>query len=325
MNRSRWIGSVLIIFLIPTITWGQGNFPRDTSFTVYSAWIKVVKDFPKATIVKPVATNEVLHMPDQVYRVRQNRVLRMDVFRPTAKGLEKCPAVLMVHGGGWRSGDKSHLLPMAQYLAGNNYVAATVEHHLSVEAIFPAAIYDLKEAVKFLKHNARVYGIDTTKIAVLGCSSGATLASFVAVTMGMDKFEDPESVYPGYSSGVQALVNIDGIVDFTHPAESGKDLDPDKPSAAAMFLGATFKQKPELWQEASPLNYVDQKTPPTLFVNSSIPRFHAGRDSFIHVLNQYGTYNEVHTIDNTPHPFWLFFPWFDQAGAYVLNFLNQVF
>lgn len=325
MNTRSRLSSFLIIFLIPAISWGQVSFLRDTSFTVYSAWNKVIKDFPQAKIVKPIITTDVLCMPNQVYRVRENRMLHMDVFRPAGKELLKRPAVLMVHGGGWRSGDKSHLVPMAQYLAMNNYVAATVEHRLSVEAIFPAAIYDIKEAVRFLKHNARLYGIDTTRIAVLGCSSGATLASFVASTNDISMFDDPESVYTQHSSKVQALINIDGILDFTHPAESGKDLDPNKPSAAAMFLGATFRQKPELWQEASPINYVDQKTPPTLFVNSSIPRFHAGRDSFIHVLNQHGTYSEIHTINNTPHPFWLFFPWFDEAATYVVSFLNRVF
>lgn len=305
--------------------WGQNEFPKDTSFSVNSVGKKIKKGFPQASPVKEIVSGEFLSLRDQVYRVRSNRKLRMDVFLPNKEFGKKRPVVMMIHGGGWRSGNKSHLVPMAQQLAIDGYVTASVEYRLSMEAIYPAAIYDLKEAIRFLKHNSDIYGIDTTKIAVLGCSSGATLASFMAATAGITKFNDPESVYSHYSSKVQVLVNIDGVVDYTDPNESRKITNPKKPSAASLFFGVSYQENPELWKEASPINYVDEHMPTTLYINSALPRFHAGRDSLFHILDKNKTYYEAHTIENTPHPFWLFHPWFEETHDYILNFLNTVF
>lgn len=143
-------------------------------------------------------------------------------------------------------------------------------------------------------------------------------------TGDLKKFEDTESGSP-YSSNVQAIVNIDGILDFTNPAESGKDALPTKPSAGKAWFGSSFKEKPELWIEASPINYVNAACPPILFINSSLARFHAGRDLMIEKLNRLKIYSEVRTIDNTPHPFWLFHPWFDETTTYMLKFLYKTF
>lgn len=314
-----------LLLAIPFAGKSQNEFPRDTSFTVWSSWQKIKKDFPQARPVKPIKSDQFLSLPDQVYRVRDNRILRMDVFIPNSDPEKKRPLVMMIHGGGWRSGNKSHLVPMAQQLAIDGYVTATVEYRLSAEALYPAGMHDVKEALRFLKQNANVYRIDTSRVAVLGCSSGAQQASLMATTDKLTKFDDPASVYPHISAEVQALINVDGIVDFTDPNESAKDENPAKPSTGTLWFGATYKQAPEKWVEASPIQYAGKDTPPTLYVNSALPRFHAGRDELFKILDQYGIYHEQHTIENTPHPFWLFHPWFDEAHEHILNFLNEIF
>lgn len=316
---------MLLLLSLPVLARSQNDFPRDTSFTVWSAWQKIKAEFPQAVPVKPIASDRFLSLPDQVYRVRNNRLLHMDVFIPNAEPGPKRPAVLLIHGGGWRSGSKSHQVPMAQQLAADGYVAAAVEYRLSAEALYPAGMYDVTEAIRFLKHQAAVYGIDTTRVAVLGCSSGAQQASLLATTGNLTRFDDPQSAYPHHSARVQALINIDGVVDFTTPEESAKDENPDKPSAGAMWFGATFKQSPEKWIEASPVRYAGKDTPPTLFVNSALPRFHAGRDEFFGILDRHGIYHEQHTIEATPHPFWLFHPWFEETHQTILNFLTSIF
>ena len=126
-----------------------------------------------------------------------------------------------------------------------------------------------------------------------------------------------------YGLAHQAVVDIDGVLDFTDPAESAKDTVPEKPSAGKSWFGASFKDNPDLWREASPINYVNGKTAPILFVNSSLPRFHAGRDEGIAKMNKLSIYSEVHTIQDTPHPFWLFHPWFDAAFRYIVTFLDK--
>ncbi len=303
---------------------GKMVFPRDTTFSVWSAGQKIKKDFPDAVEVKQFKGLKIKDERNVVYYSLGNRDLHADLFYPDNKSGNKIPAIILIHGGGWASGTKSHLVPLAQILAVNGYFTATVEHRLSPEAVYPAAITDLKTFVKWLKINAGKYNIDTTKIAVLGCSSGATLASFVGVTGGNPKFQS-HKINGKVSDKVQAIINIDGIVDFTDPNESAKDDDPAKPSAGARWFGYTFKQNPEIWKEASPLTYVSKNTPPTLYINSALPRFHAGRDQFLKVLTDNHIYSEVHTIDNTPHPFWLFHPWFDETWPKIIGFLHTVF
>lgn len=318
---------LMLVLFIPIFISGQSKtveFPRDTSFTVWSAGQKIKKDFPFAIPVKKFNDLPVLEEKDIVYYTINNRDIHADLFYPDKMESHKRAAIILIHGGGWASGNKSHLVPMSQKLAESGFFTATVEHRLSPEAKYPAAITDLKTFVKWLKSNSLKYNIDTTKIAVLGCSSGATLASLLGTTGQNQKFTS-HNFKGNFSDKIHALINIDGIVDFTDPAESGKDNDPLNPSAGARWFGYTFQLNPEIWVEASPITYVNNQTPPTLFINSSIPRFHAGRDEYTGILQQNGIYFEIHTIENTPHPFWLFHPWFDETWPLISQFLIKVF
>ena len=62
-----------------------------------------------------------------------------------------------------------------------------------------------------------------------------------------------------------------------------------------------------------------------LFVNSSLPRYHVGRDAAVDTMRAHGIYHEIHTIPDTPHPFWLFLPWQTDVVGYVAAFLERVF
>ncbi|NQU87494.1 MAG: alpha/beta hydrolase [Mariniphaga sp.] len=319
---------ILIILLIPFAVFSQKvtqDFPTDTSFTVYSAFQKIKNQFPDARPVQSFNPEYFLSDLNVIYSEIEGRKIHMDIFSPLKKPGSLIPAVLLIHGGGWRSGNKSHMVPLAQKLAMEGFVTAAVEYRLSAEALYPAGIHDLKEAVKFLKKNASDYNIDSTRIAVLGCSSGATNATFLGTTGSLSKFEDKNSGFQGISAKVQAIINIDGIIDFTDPAESGKDNNPAKPSAGAYYFGGTYKQIPEKWIEASPVNYAGAQTPSILFINSSLPRYHAGRDELIENLKQFNIFTDVHTIMETPHPFWLFYPWFNETENLVVNFLREIF
>ena len=302
------------------------GIPRDTSFTPYMAWSKIKKEFPQAQIVNPLLQAGVVPDMNIIYATLAEtpfgkRDLHLDLFRPKKSG--KYPALLLIHGGGWRSGNKSMQVPMAQQIAEKGYVTASVEYRLSPEALYPAAVHDIKAAIRFLRANAKKYGINPDKIAITGSSAGGQLAALVGATSGVEKFEGTIGI-TGVSSTVQAVIDMDGILDFTDPNESAKDTDPAKRSAGAYWFGATFKEAPEKWIEASPLTYAGKATPPMLFINSALPRFHAGRDSVIAILNKHQIYTEVRTIENTPHPFWLFHPWFAPTVKYMVDFLGKV-
>ena len=298
------------------------EIPRDTSFTINNTATKVLKQYPQARVVVPKLPRGVTAHENVVYASDGNRTLHLDLFVPLTRSRAGYPGVILIHGGGWRSGYRQMEWPMAQRLAANGYVTATVEYRLSMEALYPVGIHDLKAAIRWMRAHASKYNIDSRKIAVYGCSAGGELAAFLGATGDVEGFEGLLGDL-NQSSSVQAVVDIDGVLDFTDPAESAKDTVPQKPSAGKSWFGASFKENPALWREASPINYVDKNTPPILFVNSSLPRYHAGRDEAIEKMKKLNIYSEVHTIPDTPHPFWLFHPWFDEAYGYIVRFLDE--
>lgn len=300
--------------------------PRDTSYSPYSAWVKIKKQYPDVTPVKPQLPEGVKAERNIVYAMLTHtpygkRKLHLDLFRPEKPG--NYPALVLVFGGGWRSGSKEAQVPMAQQIAAKGYVTAAIEYRLSPEALYPAAVYDIKAAIRYLRANAAKYGIDPDKIAITGSSAGGQLAALTGMTSGIKKFEGDEG-NNNVSSAVQAIIDMDGILDFRTPEESASDNVPGRRSAGAYWFGKTFKEDSALWIEASPIEYAGRNTPPILFINSAQPRFHAGRDSVISVLNKFNIYTEVHTIPNSVHSFWQVHPWFDETVGYMVEFLNKV-
>jgi acetyl esterase/lipase len=302
------------------------QIPRDTTFTPYLAWVKLRNEFPQAKIVDATLPQGVIADYGVVYKTLTDtpfgkRDLHLDIFRPEQSGIH--PVLLLIHGGGWRSGDRTMENPMAMAIASHGYVTASAEYRLSPEALYPAAVYDIKDAIRFLRANAKKFHIDPDRMSVSGTSAGGQLAALSGMTADVRKFEG-DIGNAGISTSIQAIIDIDGILDFTDPNESAKDNDPSRPSAGAWWFGGNIRQLPEKWKEASPMNYAGKSTPPVLFVNSALPRFHAGRDTVISILNRFNIYTEVHTIPNTPHPFWLFDPWFGPTVDYVVAFLDKV-
>jgi pectinesterase len=261
-------------------------------------------------------------MRNVLYRTTPaGKKLFLDIYKPKRKG--KAPAVLMVHGGGWRSGDRTHNNTLARKLAAKGYVCVTADYSLSTHALYPAAVHDLKAAIRWMRMEGNAYGIDTARIAILGFSAGGELAAFTGATNGNAKFEGI-SIEKTASSTVQAVIDIDGILAFIHP-ESGEGNDSKSVSAATYWFGYPKSQRPDLWNDASPLTHVSAKTPPFLFINSSVGRMHAGREDFIQKLNAFGTYSEVRTFPDAPHTFMFFDPWFEPTLATISGFLKKVF
>lgn len=300
--RALLLSVLLSGLLFPICLIAQKEISRDTSFTVYSSFIKESKKHPFIKIVKPEFTKGIHFNTDIIYVSYGDRSLSLDIFHPAKKNKKGYPGVLLIHGGGWKSGDRSQNIPFAQQLAQRGYVAVTAEYRLSPEAQYPAAVEDLKAAIRWMKTHASSYPLDTARIAVLGFSAGGQLAALLGTT---------------YSNSIQAIVDIDGILAFKHP-ESAEG------ATAALWLGGTYEELPQVWTEASALNHISKSTPPALFINSSLPRFHAGRDDMIKKMDSLSIYSEVHTLPDTPHPFWLFHPWFKPTIDYTAGFLDKI-
>lgn len=301
---------------------GITNKP-DTSYTTYSAYQHTKKDFPEISIVHQFHYADVAERKGIIYCTINNRKLVMDAFSPIKNSDKSLPAVIFIHGGGWRSGNRSQHYPLAQSLAHLGYVCFTPEYRLSTEALFPAAVDDIKAAIRWVKANASTYHVDTSKIVIAGFSAGGELAAFVGTTGNMPLFEGC-NCNTKQITNVDAIIDIDGTLSFVN-AESGEGDDSKGTSAATYWFGYPKKGNEVLWEAASPLSYVSSQTPPTLFINSGVARMHAGRNDFIHVLDSNHIYSEVHSFQGAPHSFCLFNPWFEPTIQYMDDFLKKVF
>jgi acetyl esterase/lipase/lysophospholipase L1-like esterase len=295
----------------------------DTSYNNDAAYRSTLKSFPNIKLVRESRSSLVIKKKNINYCTSGNRQLMLDAFVPTKSGKIKRTAVIILHGGGWRSGNRTQHYPLAERLASLGYVCFTPEYRLSTEALYPAAVNDIKSVVQWVRQNAKIYNIDSSKISVLGFSAGGELAAFVGATNAENKYLHT-GCNNNYSARVNAVIDIDGTLSFVHP-QSGEGDDSKKKSAATNWFGYSKGDNPSLWADASPLSHVNENMAPILFLNSAVDRMHAGRDDFIKVLDKHNIYSEVHRFDNSPHGFCLFDPWFEPTVKYVDSFLKKVF
>lgn len=314
--------SAFTIFKI-TAQSSKTTIPKDTSFNVNSDFKRNIKYFPYIKPAKDSLPENVKDYRNVIYTTLKNtpfgdRNLHVDVFSPKKAG--KYPALLMIHGGGWRSGDKSLQIPMAQKLAARGYVTVCIEYQLSMEAKYPAAVFNIKSAIRWMRANADKYNINSKKIAISGCSAGGQLALLVGLTNGIEAKEGNHG-NDGFSSEIQAIIDIDGVVDFMAPESLNLNRKPNSPDIE--WLGGSFYEKPEIWKDASSIFWANEKSPPIMFLNSGFSRFTAGQNELIGMMNHWGIYTEVHKFDEKIHPFWLYHPWVNSVVNYMDNFLMK--
>jgi acetyl esterase/lipase len=136
----------------------------------------------------------VMVTPDLIYgQIDGFRPLTLDLYQIPPKPKETPrPAILFVHGGLWTKGDARHAsgfddLPgMLASLAAKDYVVASVNYRLAGEAHFPAAVQDVKSAVRWLRTHASEYDIDTTRVMVWGAEAGGQIASLAGTSCGVN-------------------------------------------------------------------------------------------------------------------------------------------
>src|SRR6056300_72563 len=308
--------SFLFFYLIAFIANAQEK-PKFKPYSIATTFKKLKKKYPFVTPIKTVTSNKICGKENIVYKQIDKTKLKLDVYYPSDFEGKNFPAVLLIHGGGWLTGSRENQQIMAQNLAFHGYVAITVSYRLGLEATYPAAVNDIKDAIIWAKQKAKKYHINKDKIAILGASAGAQLATLVGVTANNRLYTTDKKI----ANNVQAIVNLDGVVSFIHP-EAAAESKKGKASMAAIWLNGAKEENYKNWKEASPLEYVDKNTPPVLFINSSCNRFQAGRSDMIKILDSYNIYNKTFTLKNSPHSFWLVNPWFKETLNYVIDFLD---
>lgn len=155
----------------------------------------------------PSAPKEIKILDDLAYRSGASKAWRLDLAMPVNFGAEKHPALVIVHGGGWRAGSKRdrpyRTLLMDYALKG--YVTVSVEYRLTGEAPFPACIEDVKCAVRWLRAHAEEYNVDPDRIGTFGHSAGAHLALMLAMCPASADLEG-DGGWNEFSSRVNSVV-----------------------------------------------------------------------------------------------------------------------
>jgi acetyl esterase/lipase len=224
--------------------------------------------------------------------------LKLNLARPK-EGTGPFPAILCIHGGGFRAGTRDGYNRLCIKLAENGYVAATVTYRLAPKYQFPAAVYDVKASVRWLRANAAKYRIDPNRIGVTGGSAGGHLAQFLGVTGGLARFEGIDS--PKFSSRVQCVVNFYGPSDFTK--SYGKSV--DAAEVLPLFLGGNLEQAKHEHIVASPLYWVTPDASPTLCIHGTEDNYVAHEQAvwLIERLKAADVPAELLTIEGAGHGF----------------------
>ncbi|MDR3636602.1 MAG: alpha/beta hydrolase [Isosphaeraceae bacterium] len=196
---------------------------------------------------------------DIVYRRTPARRLRLDVYEPMDVGAVSergRPVVLAIHGGGWAGGSRISFGQMVARLAQHGYVAVSVDYTLCRPGhpSWPAALDDLREAVRWIRSHARQYRIDPDRVVALGASAGGHLAALLGTTAGDDA-----------GLKVQAVIDFYGPSDLLVLATENQDAS----RVIAQFLGADANERPGLWEAASPARQVSAGAPPMLLVHGA--------------------------------------------------------
>lgn len=251
------------------------------------------------------------------YSNPDNQHLQMDIARPNASS-GPLPAIVCIHGGGFRAGSRDGYLGLIQQLAARGYVAVTVSYRLAPKYPYPAAVHDVKAAVRWLRANAKKYNIDPNRIGATGGSAGGHLALYLGVTGDVAAIEG-DGGNAGQSSAVQCVVNVYGPSDFTK--SYGKSV--DAAEVLPLFLGGNVEQQRKRHLEASPLYWVTPSAPPTLCIHGTQDKYVAYEQSIWMVdrLLAAGCEAELTTISGGGHGFTAeqskvadaaLFAWFDK-------------
>jgi acetyl esterase/lipase len=247
------------------------------------------------------------------------RDLRCDVYTPPGVSAgDAAPCVVIVHGGGWRSGDKSQLRGYGILLGRAGYVCIAPEYRLVGEAPWPAQIQDVKAAIRWARASAGELGIDPDRIAIEGNSAGAHLALVAGGTPNLPEFEG-DGGNAGVSTAVAAVAAIYPPTIFVDPTTER--------SKGALPLLALIDDggDAEAARLASPVHHITPKFPPTLLV-------HGTSDTTVPVSASVRMYEELvaagvpadlHLYAEQPHAFDAQPSFGRQVAAEMLLFLDR--
>lgn len=207
-------------------------------------------------VPSPAPTEKPYEKVSDVPYADQDPKQKLDVYLPTS-GDGPFPTLLAFHAGNFNgesnNGAKSDLRGLARYFAEQGYAVVTPNHRFTPQYVYPAQVQDAFCALAWTHANADTYGFDTGRIVVLGLVSGGNLAAMLGVV------DDPTPYMEGCphalpeENWVQGVAAFTGLFDFTNDVY-GRYAEREHYVA---YLGGEQDEVPEIWYQASPINWVD--------------------------------------------------------------------
>jgi acetyl esterase/lipase len=173
----------------------------------------------------------------------------LDLYLPKIR--DKRTAIMFIHGGGFKAGNKEEMAGFAKLYAENGFVTTSINYRLMPEHTYPAAINDSIDAFTWMKKNAQQYGYNANKIVLVGYSAGGTLS----LNVGLNNTQN-----------AAAVVSVAGVTDFGLLINNSPL--PELKTDLTTYLGGKDPR------QASPLSQVSQKSPPVFI-------FHGDKDTIV--------------------------------------------
>lgn len=187
-----------------------------------------------------------------------HRSEKLDAYLPSSQFVRPVPAVVWIHGGGWRTGDKDRARErnVCGYLAEIGYAAFSINYTLGSDEFvpWPQNFHDCKSAVRYLRKEAARWGIDPERIAVAGGSAGGHLALLVGASSHVPEMNEG-GLYLEQSNSVSCVIDLYGVSDVSDEKRSRH------------FEGTTPEKTAENVRAASPKHYLGKNTPPVLLAH----------------------------------------------------------
>jgi pectinesterase len=300
MPRHSFLLSGVLSAIMLFTTFAQADAPKGKRPTVKGK-------NPEGEPIRRKLPDTVKVERDIVYAKYGDREVMLDLYLPKQPAPGKIPCIVVIHGGGWRSGDKTRFAAQAAYLAEQGFAAACIGYRLLPEVTFPAPIVDCKAAVRWVRANAAKYGIDPDRIGATGGSAGGHLTAMLATSHKVKELEGGGG-HAGVSSRVQAAVAM------ATPADMSAFGKRSEQSIDAKMVSLI-----------SPVTHVDKDSAPILLL-------HGTKDTLVPMaqsellLKKYqaaGATADLVKIPDGIHAFWNGNQWFNDVMTRTAKFFRE--
>ena len=301
----------LLLSCLPLLQFPATNqrFAAEMERVLGTDYLKDLSQLQAAMRSKPLAIADVFHgIPIKEVRIDRGTIfaspdgidLKLNVYRPLLSG--KYPALVIIYGGAWREGSPNDYEQFSRYMAARGYSTIAIDYRHAPEYQFPNQLEDVETALRYIQDHADELEVDLERVAVMGRSAGGHLASLAVYRQNVP---------------IRAVVNYYGPVDLAEGYYDPPVPDPiDIQTVLRNFLGGTPQELPELYQQASPINYLRPNLPPSLLI-------YAGRDHLVQAKFGRQLYDKLRATDNPA--IFLEIPWAEHAfDAVFFGVSNQL-